>query len=410
MQKRIHYGWIIALTCFLMVAISLGLCNSPHGLYQIPITTSTGISRAQFSAISTFRFAATALFNFFFGRLSRKFGLRKLAVFGLASLCAGLTTLSFGSVPAVFLAGGFLLGIGSALSTTATSSALISNWFSAHRGLVLGVVLCASGIGGALFSRLVSGWIARLGWRGSYRVSAAIVLLTAVGALLLLRERPSDKGLAPIGRQSAPETEKPAEKTPSGITLAAALRSPRFYVIMVCSFIVGPLNNPIYVTVPAQMADKGFSAESGAAILSWIFISIAVSKVLLGAIHDRIGLIPTLTVCFASNLIGLTLLLTGTSLTGYYLFALIFGLSVPLENLIHSLVAARVFGRKDFSSFVGIAIALCSIGISIGNYLIGLCYDLTGSYRLYIIVSLILSAAAFAALVLAVRTAPAQEE
>ena len=113
---------------------------------------------------------------------------------------------------------------------------------------------------------------------------------------------------------------------------------------------------------------------------SLLFISIAVSKVALGYIHDRIGFVPTLCICFFSNIGGLALLLFAHKTWHFFLFAVIFGLSIPLENLMLSLMMSRLFGRKEFSTFMGMAYATSAAGIAVGNPLMGWCSDTFGSY------------------------------
>ena len=105
MKNKLHYGWIIAAVSFLMVFIGLGLCNSPHGLYLVPVTTSIGMTRAQFATISSFRFAASTICNLMFGYMHKKFGLRKLTIFGSFMTMLALGTYSISGFAAMFYLG-----------------------------------------------------------------------------------------------------------------------------------------------------------------------------------------------------------------------------------------------------------------------------------------------------------------
>ena len=380
MKNKFHYGWVIAVVSFLMVFIGLGLCNSPHGLYLVPVTTSIGMTRAQFSAISSFRFAVSTVCNIMFGYMHKKFGLRKLAVFGSFMICLALLTYSFSFFPAMFYLGGILQGIGTSFSVATTATALVNNWFCTHRGTVLGVVLAASGIGGALFSQLVSFMIETMGWRFSYRTAACLAFASFIMVFLFIREHPSSMGLEPVGGKPSLDNSAKKPRTAAGATFKEAVRSPLFYIVLVSAFFIGFLNNPIYVSVPSQMADAGLPPSASASITSLLFVSIALSKMGLGVINDRIGFTPTLCICFASNIIGLVLLIFAHQSWQYFIFAAIFGLSIPLENLMLSITVARIFGHKEFSTFMGMAYAASAAGISIGNPLMGWCSDTFGSY------------------------------
>lgn len=400
MQRR-YYWWVIAAATFAMIFVSLGLCNSSHGLYQIPVTTSLDMTRAQFSSISTFRYVTAMILNFSFGMLTRRFGLRRLAVVGLTAYAVATLLFSFGDGPVWFYMGGIMMGFGSALGGNTVASALIANWFVKHKGTVLGIVMCASGIGGTLFSQVVTRWITQHGWRFSYRITAAITLCCAVLVAVFVRSKPEEKGLLPLGAEEITVEKK--KKGTDGVLLRDAMKKPLFYIIMVCAFFIGFLNNPIYVSVPAQMTDAGFSAEAAATTSSILFFSIAVSKILLGILNDRIGLTPTIVIGFVSNIIGLALLIVAHSQWQYFLFAVVFGMSIPLETLMLSLIVGKLFGQRDYASFVGIALALIAAGIAVGNPMMGWCSDLFGSYRYALLACLITSVIVFIVLLFAVN-------
>jgi len=380
MKTKYHYGWVIAAVSFIMVFIGLGLCNSPHGLYLVPVTAAVGMTRAQFSAISSFRFAASTVCNIMFGYMHKKFGLRRLAIFGSFMICLALATYSVSSNPAMFYMGGVFQGIGTSFAVATTATSLVNNWFSSHRGTVLGVVLSASGIGGALFSQLVSFMIENMGWRFSYRTAACLSFFCLILVFLFIREHPSAMGLEPVGGKSEIKTASAKPLDRPGATLKAAIRGPFFYIIMISAFFIGFLNNPIYVSVPSQMADAGLAASASASVTSLLFVSIALSKMGLGVVNDRIGFTPTLCICFISNIIGLVLLIFAHQTWHYFVFAAIFGLSIPLENLMLSITVGRVFGHREFSTFMGMAYASSAAGIAVGNPLMGWCSDRFGSY------------------------------
>ena len=293
------------------------------------------------------------------------------------------------------------MGFGSALGGNTLASALISNWFVKHRGAVLGVVLCASGVGGAVFSQMVNYWITEFGWRHSYRTSFVIALVCALVVVALVRTKPEEMGLRPLQSDTGGDFVSKKTGGKEGVTLREAMRTPLFYIIMPCAFFIGFLNNPIYVSVPAQMADAGFSPAASATVSSILFLSIAVSKILLGIIHDRFGLTPTLCICFLSNIVGLALLVLAATTWQYYLFAVVFGLSIPQESLMLSLIVSKVFGQKEHAAFIGISLAMNSAGIAVGNPVLGWCCDTFGGYTYALLACLVISAIVFAVILAA---------
>lgn len=409
-KAKLHYGWITMVVCFVTIFTALGLVNSPHGLYMVPVTKDLGMSRMEFSFISTFRYAASMIFNFVFGYFTYKYGLKRIGITGLLCLTGALLFFSYSSGPVMFYFGGIFWGIGTAFASTAFVSALISNWFHKHCGLVLGIVLCASGLGGVCFIQLVTLWISNFGWRFSYRVSAGVVAACALLVVFTIYETPAEKGLLPVGGNE--ERVKKVQVVKSNATkgLKDALRSPVFYIIAISSFFIGFLNNPIYVSVPAQIADQGLPVSVSAMTMSILFLSVAISKIILGWVHDCFGYMVTLVICFASNIIGFVLLLISRTPYYYYLFAAVFGCSIPMENLMVPLTVSQVFRDYDFKTFVGIALALVFLGMAVGNPLMGLCYDHWHNYRNAFIFCLLLSCTVFAVMFCAVKNAQSSKK
>ena len=377
--KKFHYGWIVAAVCFIMVFFSLGLFNLTFGLYQVPVTQSTSLSRAQFSTVITFRMIVSAVICFFFGAINRRISLRKLASFGMFSLSLALIIMSKSSTPIMFYLGGILGGIGLGFSAGTAATAFINNWFISHRGLVLGIVLASSGVGGAIFSKVISSFITTYGWRSSYAFASVVMFSVAVIVVLFIREKPSDMGLAPIVSHDYVAPQKTNSDVP-GITVSEALRSPVLYILMLTFFLIGFIDSPIYVAYPSRMSDMGIAIAISSTLVSAMQIFNASSKVMLGLINDKFGVFPALCICSICNLLGLVIMLTARTPFQFALFAVIFGISIPLENIMTSFVVSRVFGRKNANTFIGVAYAFVAFGAGISNPLMGKCYDTFGSY------------------------------
>ena len=103
-----------------------------------------------------------------------------------------------------FVAGSVILGLGLILSSTAQSleqmivddslivslglaalalgmhGIVLSRWFYRRRGLAIGIAFAGTGIGTFVFSPLVERFIEGHGWRGTYIILGAIVLILLV--------------------------------------------------------------------------------------------------------------------------------------------------------------------------------------------------------------------------------------
>jgi len=375
--QKVYYGWWVALSCFLLLFMGYGLSNGPFSLYMIPVTEALDISRTQFSAVQSLRCVTVSTVNLIFGFLSQRLSWRKLLTIG----CSGwiIAFLLFGSarIGFTFVLGGLFMGLGFSLASTAVISALVKNWFHAHQGLILGIIFAGTGLGSSLFSIVVEGWIADHGWRSAYFLCAGLLLVAAIVVISVVRNSPAEKGLIPYGDPPGKQQEKPNY----GITFVEACRKPSFYLMLISMFLIGMLNNPIYVAAPVIIVDAGYTSEFSAQVLSVFFISVACCKVLLGFSYDKLGLRNTLRFSLAANTLGILCLLLAKGPGWYWAFAVLFGISLPLETVLMPLIVTTVFGEKDFATFVGVGLALASAGMAVGNPLLNSFFDHLGTYQ-----------------------------
>ena len=202
----------IVIGAFLSVGVIVGLTNNLYSLYVIPITTGLGISRGLYSMGITVRYIASAFCNLFMGRLYQRFGYRRPTV--LLVLLVAASYVGYGTarnaVP-LFL-GALIYGVGEYFISTAALSRMLGNWFQSHLGVVTGIVMAASGLGGTVFSVGLSEVMEHSGWRSAMWISAGLLLFSAVLIGLLVRDAPAWMGLQPYGDA---EDREHARKRPS---------------------------------------------------------------------------------------------------------------------------------------------------------------------------------------------------
>jgi len=388
MDKKGSYRWWIVGACFIMVFTCLGFCSSTKGLYLAAITEALQLERSLFSINDSIRFLTTALLNLFFGTLISRFGPRRLAAAGFGALIASMLIYSVAESIYVFYIGGALLGVGLAWTTTTMVGYVIGTWCREHKGTIMGAVLAANGLGGALaaqiLSRIIYGSADGFGYRTAYRITAVILLAIGAFVVLVLRDRPAD-GKAPV------RTEKKARgESWSGISLEEASRRPFFYLAAVCVFLTGMCLQSITGISSAHLRDVGFDAGYVATVVSVHSIALAAFKFLTGISYDRIGLKRTMLICDAAALATALLLafvhtgpLGGAMAMGY---GIISSAALPLETIMLPLITGDLFGRKAYAKILGILVSINTLGYAVGSPLSNLCYDLTGTYSGIILV------------------------
>ena len=378
------YPWLVALVTFLVLIASAAF-RSSQGVMIVPIEEDLGWSRTITSLAISVNLVIYGVTAPFAAALMERFGVRRIAIGALAllSLGTGLTAVMTASWQLVFL-WGVLVGLGTG-STALVFGALVANrWFTKRRGLVVGIFGAAWATGQLAFLPLFARIIEHQGWRYASltvaMLSAALIPVVAI----VMRDRPSDVGLAPYGADAMPEVE--TNTSQSGWRAAAgaltilreAARTRAFWLLAITFAICGWTTNGIISShfVPA-MHDHGVTAATAASIFD------IVGTVGSGWLTDRYDPRVLLGIYYGLRgvaLIALPILIGPDIQPPLLLVMVLFGLDwvatvPPTVTLCREIYGvdrgAIVFGWVFASHMVGAAIAAAVSGwirVSAGDY------------------------------------------
>ena len=395
-QRRcqpVHQKWLIVVLSALMVCLVLGFCNSPRSLYVQPVTQALGITRSVYSVTDSCRFASTAIINLFFGVLISRFGPRKLIAAGFACAVSALLLFSVAENVLVFYAGGVLLGLGIAWTTTTMVGYVVNLWCKERKGTIMGAVLASSGIGAVIGTQTLSPIINQTGdpfaYRSAYRLAAMILVVAGILVVGFYRDRPEEQCSVPV------EKKKSAEPTEADPML---LRRPELWAALACVFLGGLVLQGIQGVAVPHLRDVGLDADFGATVLSCQSAMLVFTKFSTGWIFDKRGLRFTSAVCMAAGVLTVLVLLpitaSGSGKVLALLFSVISAAALPIETVMLPIYAQGLFGQKSYHKVLGIFVSAKDIGYAAGGPLMNLCYDLTGDYRIAFMGSAVLMAAA----------------
>ena len=374
---------IVAL-CFLMVFTCLGFCSSNKSLYVAAITDALDIKRSLFSIGDSFRFVATAVVNIFFGTLVNRFGTKKLIAAGF--LCLTASSLIYSWAPGVgwFYVGGCILGIGLSWTTTTMVGAVVNKWCKENKGTIMGAVLAANGLGGALAAQIVTPMIYEegnaFGYRNAYRLVALILLVVGVLIVVFFRENP--KGY--VAQGTVVHKKKARGEGWVGMEFDQAKKKSFFYGAVICIFLTGVALQGINGIAATHMKDTGLDTGYVATVLSAHSLALTGFKFLVGFLYDRFGLRVTVTISAVTAVIVTTLLALVTNSPTGMVLAMIYGifssLALPLETIMLPIYANDLLGEKSFNKALGIFTSVNTAGYAVGSPVVNWCYDVTGSY------------------------------
>lgn len=371
---RAYYGWTI------LAVAGLGLFASGPGqshtfsVFVGPIGEDLGLSK---SAIAIAYGAATlfaALLLPRMGRLVDRHGPRRMML--IVSLVLGLFCLMFGAVGGIVtltLAFGGLrfFGQGSLMLNCAN---LVAQWFSRRRGYAMGLMALGFAASMGVHPPLGQYLIEQLGWRWAWLVLGLLTWLILLPPLLLLvHDRPEDKGLLPDGDAAPP----PGQAAPQvgGLTLAEGLRTPAFYLVTTGWLGISMLVTTLHFYQVSILTAQGVSAEIAARVFPVSALTMIVAMPIVGRMFDRFRT----RIVFAAGLWVLAASLVGVTmvqgLTSALIYAMFFGLTNAFSMTMFGYLMPRYFGRKHLGALQGAGQMVAVVGASIGPLPVGLAFD-----------------------------------
>ena len=384
LTKKFDYKWVILFLCFLMIFVCLGFCSSSKSIYTFAITEALGITRSAFSINDSLRYVATAVINLFFGYFVAKLGTKKMICAGFICLIIAVLLYSVATSLPLFYLGGIILGIGFSWTSTTMVGCVLNKWFTKNKGTVMGFVLAANGLGGALAVQIVTPLIYEdgnpFGYRNAYKLIALILLVVGLVVTVFLKEKPQYTE----EDNSAPSKKKSRGQGWVGIEYSALIKKHYFYAALVCIFFTGFILQGITGIASVHMKDVQLSDDYIATVLSCHSIALTLFKFLTGFMYDRLGLRVTTTVCSVASIVSILMLVLLTNSALGMTFAMIYGvissLALPLETIMLPIYVGDLFGQKSYEKILGLVVSVNVAGYAFGGPIMNAVFDLFGTY------------------------------
>ena len=383
LKKKFEYRYVILVICFLMEFVCLGFCSSNAGLYLSAITKALNFDRTLYSLTYSVRHVVSTVVALFFGYLTNKMGLKKMAAFGMLCLVASTSIFSVAEKLPMFYLGGAFWGLGVTFCGGTMAGTIVRRWFDKNVGKFTGIVLSANGIGGALAAQIITPLINEagnpFGYRNAYRLAAVLSLVVCIIVMVLLRDQ---KNQGPIVKGAG---KKQRGAIWSGIEFKDALKKPYLYMVAAMVFLTGISLQSIGSITSAFMLDIGLTPQFVAAVATIASIVLTCSKIFVGASYDKKGLAFTLLFCHVATVSTFVLKALLTDSPSGRVMAIIAtclsSIAQPLETVMLPLMANDLFGQKSFAKVLGLFMAMNSAGLCLGSPLGNLFYTLLGTYR-----------------------------
>ena len=379
-EKRFTYHYVIIIACFIMMAATVGITVNTFTIISPAMIEDLGITATQAQLISLVSTLANMVAGLFVGKLMAKFGMRKTMTVGTILMCGGFALRGASSTMLTLCASNFVCGLGMAEISTIPSGVLVNNWFSMEKkGTMSGIAFTGSVVGGILFVQVATALMKVYDWRVTHYVLAAVcaVLMLPI-SMFVVRARPEEKGLCPLGSENAAGGACPVV---TGISARRFFRTGTFWLLAASMFIIGFINMGMQNNFSIYMQDElGHSEGFSTNVFTLVMGIQIVGKVVLGAVYDKKGVKFGTAYCTVLFLLaaGCSLKAGGTGLA--IAFGAFFGLVCSMTTVTPPYLTMLVVGRRNYSVIYGLLSLFYGVGVAVGPVVAAKVFDGSGSY------------------------------
>lgn len=389
-KPRFFYGWVM-----LAIATVASIMSTPGqtagvSLFTPSFEAALGLSRTQQTGAYAMGTFLASLIMTYVGAQMDRLGIRK--VMGIVVVCFGLVCFYTGFVTGfwtLFIAFLFLRMFGQgALSLLSQNTAAM--WFDKR----LGMANAVTGIG---FSLAAAGmpffvlWLLDLvDWRVAYPILGLIVVVVMMPLILFFYvDRPEDIGQLLDGGWSGAANAIDQEPAVD-FTLQQAMQTPTYWIVTGMMFSISMIVTGFTFNALFLFAEYGLTDLQTGSILATIGITMSIAQLPAGWLADRMSLRWLGVISMVGQTASMVLLLFINSMWMATAFAVLSGVITSLYGAMGGTLWPRYFGREHLGKIRGSVFTAQVAGSSLGPFVMGSLFDLTGSYSPSIIIFIVI--------------------
>lgn len=393
-KKKVFYGWYVVAAGCAVVAMTMGIMTNCFGQFIKPVCQDMGFTRQQMSVNQTIMSVVQMCMAFVWGTLSKRIKLHRWMCASAVLTPCIYFCYSFAKNIYMFYGITVVLSLCYCLISMLVFTYIVGNWFVKNRGVAIGMASMGSGLGAMVMNTVISRMIISWGWRHTYQVLAVMIFVIIVPCVFfVVREKPADKGLEPYGygEETADGGEK---KQPfEGYSFSEALHMKVFWAVAITSVGIVMSISMFYQTLSPHLSDSGYSVTFAAVMASISMGALAIGKVMLGRMFDRLGTRKAATIACSCTLAGIIGMIFCQHYISLVIIILGVGLGCSFGAICMPIITQNIFGMKDYNAIYGKFSAATGLGGAFAPIISGRVFDTYGSYVPVYIASAIITLA-----------------
>jgi predicted MFS family arabinose efflux permease len=344
------------------------------GLTLRAITDEFAIGRSVLGGAVAVYFIVTSASMFLAGRLGDRLSMRALLAWGLLISAAGMSLMCLMTASwQMFALYGVVFAVGNGVASITPVALMVSRAFPGRAGLANGVVSAGLSAGQVVIIALFTLVLANYGWRHVY-VWGGLAHLVLLPLVLLFV--PADAGPRP----DATDPNKAAAVSSGGMTLQAAARTRRFW-LLICVYALCGLDDFFVTThVVAFAQDRGVDAMFAGHLLAAMGIVGLIGVIASGAWSDASGPTWPALASFLVRIAAFALIIADQSPLSIAVFALVFGFTFLITAPILVIFVREAFGTAHLGAITGLIVMIHHMCGGLGAWIGAMIFDARGAY------------------------------
>ncbi len=375
-----YYPWLTVLTGLLMLTIVNGLINSSISAFDKTLLQEFNWTRSELKLRESVTSGVAIFLLFFSGILIDKIGSKKMMLLGLSFMTIGLFCYTKIQNKYQMYAVHIILAMALVSAGTTAAVVLVSSWYKSNRGIVLGIMLMGTSLGGVIFPRFIRASIDSNGWRETMFSMMILPICLLIWTLIFIKNKPQDIGLKPVGDDTT--DAQSSNLLQSGLSYGDATKTVIFWLIGITGFFTFYSILSLLSHTFLLIQDMGYGADTATNALMFVAGMSITGKFLFSSLANFFNVSPYK--IFAFCCVGMFLGSLG------YLFAnkQSIWFAIPVMTMcwggiytLYNLIIVRSFGLKSAGKINSTISIMESAGAALGPWLTGYLHDLTGSYK-----------------------------
>jgi MFS family permease len=206
-----------------------------------------------------------------------------------------------------------------------------------------------------------------------FAIVAALPLIIALPAAFFLFREPT--------AEERPKAIESASGKLTGVTLGAALKDYRFWLIWLSIAIIATAFGGAFINMPTMLGDRGISQQDAASVMGVLGLGILTGRLATGALLDRFwqGFVAFPLLCLPAIscyiLLGQDVTFGMAALAGFLL-----GFAAGAESDLIAYLTGRYFGMANYGKIYGMLYMPFGLFSALSPIIYAYVRDTTGSY------------------------------